>query len=199
MDDAGTELSGGSILVEDGVISWVGMGSPPATVVADAEILDGSGCVAIPGLVNTHHHLYQVLTRARAQQHNLFGWLTELYPVWAGLDAEWVRVAAATGLAELALSGCSTSTDHHYVFPAGAGDLLGAEIEAARAVGVRFHPCRGSMDLGASKGGLPPDEIVEDTDAVLAATERAVRRFHDPGPGAMVRIAIAPCSPFSAS
>ena len=199
MDDAGTELSGGSILVEDGVIAWVGTGSPPAGTPTDAEVLNARGCVAIPGLVNTHHHLYQVLTRARAQQHNLFGWLTELYPVWAGLDAEWVRVAAATGLAELALSGCSTSTDHHYVFPAGAGDLLEAEIAAARAVGVRFHPCRGSMDLGASKGGLPPDEVVQDTDVVLAETERAVRRFHDPGPGAMVRIAIAPCSPFSAS
>ena len=199
MDDAGTELSGGSILVEDGVIRWVGTGSPPAGTPADAEVLNARGCVAIPGLVNTHHHLYQVLTRARAQQHNLFGWLTELYPVWAGLDTEWVRVAAATGLAELALSGCSTSTDHHYVFPAGAGDLLEAEIAAARAVGVRFHPCRGSMDLGASKGGLPPDEVVQDTDVVLAETERAVRRFHDPGPGAMVRIAIAPCSPFSAS
>jgi cytosine/adenosine deaminase-related metal-dependent hydrolase len=199
MDDAGTELSGGSILVEDGVISWVGVGAAPAAMMAGADVLDGRGCVVIPGLVNTHHHLYQVLTRARAQQHNLFGWLTELYPVWAGLDAEWVRVAAATGLAELALSGCSTSTDHHYVFPAGAGDLLEAEIEAARAVGVRLHPCRGSMDLGASKGGLPLDEVVQDTDVVLAETERAVRTFHDPGPGAMVRIAIAPCSPFSAS
>ena len=199
MDDAGTELPGGSILVEDGVITWVGAGGPPASLVDDAEVLDGRGCVAIPGLVNTHHHLYQVLTRARAQQRNLFGWLTELYPVWAGLDAEWVRVAATTGLAELALSGCSTSTDHHYVFPAGTGDLLEAEIAAARAVGLRFHPCRGSMDLGASKGGLPPDEIVQDTDVVLAETERAVGRFHDPRPGAMVRIAIAPCSPFSAS
>ena len=199
MDGAGTELPGGSILVDDGVISWVGEGRPPASPVADAEVLDGRGCVAIPGLVNTHHHLYQVLTRARAQQDNLFGWLTELYPVWAGLDSEWVRVAAATGLAELALSGCSTSTDHHYVFPAGADDLLEAEITAARAVGIRFHPCRGSMDLGTSKGGLPPDEIVQDTDVALAQTEQAVRRFHDPAPGAMVRVAIAPCSPFSAS
>jgi cytosine/adenosine deaminase-related metal-dependent hydrolase len=199
MDDAGTELSSGSILVDDGVIAWVGVGGPPASLVADADVLDGRGCVAIPGLVNTHHHLYQVLTRARAQQDNLFGWLTELYPVWAGLDAEWVRAAAAAGLAELALSGCSTSTDHHYVFPAGAGDLLEAEIAAARAVGVRFHPCRGSMDLGVSNGGLPPDTVVQDTDAILAATERAVARFHDPWPGAMVRIAIAPCSPFSAS
>jgi cytosine/adenosine deaminase-related metal-dependent hydrolase len=199
MDDAGTEWAGGSVLVEDGVIRWVGSGLPPAAQLAGAEILDGSECVAIPGLVNTHHHLYQTLTRARAQEHGLFGWLTELYPVWAGLDAEWVRVAAATGLAELALSGCSTSTDHQYVFPAGAGDLLEAEIDAARGIGVRFHPCRGSMDLGASDGGLPPDALVQDTDTVLAETERAVRTFHDPSPGAMLRIAIAPCSPFSAS
>lgn len=199
MDDAGTELSGGSILLEGGVIRWVGVGVPPAAAMAGAEVLDGRGCVAIPGLVNTHHHLYQTLTRARAQQHGLFGWLTELYPVWSGLDAEWVRVAAATGLAELALSGCATSTDHHYVFPAGAGDLLEAEVEAAQEIGLRFHPCRGSMDLGASKGGLPPDKLVQDTDSVLAETERAVRRFHDPSPGSMLRVAIAPCSPFSAS
>ena len=141
MDDAGTELSGGSILVEDGVIRWVGAGSPPAALAAGADVLDGRGCVAIPGLVNAHHHLYQVLTRVRAQQAGLFGWLTELYPVWAGLDAEWVRVAAAAGLAELAHSGCSTSTDHPYIFPTRAGDLLAAEIEAARTIGLRFHPC----------------------------------------------------------
>src|SRR5450759_3964634 len=199
MDDAGTELVGGSILLEDGVIRRVGAGVPPAAALAGADVLDGRGCVAVPGLVNTHHHLYQTLTRARAQQHGLFGWLTELYPVWSGLDTEWVRVAAGAGLAELALSGCSTSTDHHYVFPAGAGDLLEAEIEAAQGIGLRFHPCRGSMDLGASDGGLPPDAVVQDTDSVLAETERAVSRFHDPSPGSMLRVAIAPCSPFSAS
>jgi cytosine/adenosine deaminase-related metal-dependent hydrolase len=197
MDDAGTELRGGSILAEDGVVRWVGVGRPPSGTPDDVEVLDGCGCVAIPGLVNTHHHLYQVLTRARAQDSNLFGWLTELYPVWAGLDGEWVRAAAAAGLAELALSGCTTSTDHHYVFPAGAGDLLAAEIEAAQAIGVRFHPCRGSMDLGVSAGGLPPDVVVQDADTVLRETEDAVHRFHDPAPGAMLRIAIAPCSPFS--
>lgn len=199
MDDAGTELAGGSILLDDGAIRWVGAGVPPAAAMAGAEVLDGRGCVAIPGLVNTHHHLYQTLTRVRAQQHGLFGWLTELYPVWSGLDTEWVRVAAGAGLAELALSGCSTSTDHHYVFPAGAGDLLEAEIEAAHGIGLRFHPCRGSMDLGASDGGLPPDALVQDTDSVLAETERAVNRFHNPSPGSMLRVAIAPCSPFSAS
>jgi len=199
MDDGGTELAGGSILVEDGVVTWVGSGAPPTSLTLEAEVLDGSGCVAIPGLVNVHHHLYQTMTRARAQHVGLFGWLTELYPVWARLDVEWVRVGAAVGLAELALSGCTTSTDHHYVFPPSTGDLMEAEIEAARAIGLRFHPCRGSMDLGASAGGLPPDSVVQPIDAVLGETERTVARFHDPSPGAMVRIAIAPCSPFSAS
>ncbi len=198
MDDQGTELAGGSILVERGVITWVGTGEPPATA-AGADVIDGRGCVAVPGLVNTHHHLYQVLTRARAQSSGLFGWLTELYPVWAGLDAEWVSASAAAGLAELALSGCSTSTDHLYLFPAGASGLIEAEVEAAARIGVRFHPCRGSMDLGTSGGGLPPDSVVQDPGTVLAETEAAVRRFPDPAEGAMVRIAIAPCSPFSAS
>ncbi|MGQ0668986.1 MAG: 8-oxoguanine deaminase [Actinomycetota bacterium] len=197
MDDKGTEIPGGSILIDGGVIAWVGSGAPP-----DAEgagRVDGRGTVAIPGMVNTHHHLYQTMTRARAQDQGLFGWLTELYPVWEGLDAEWERAAAGVGLAELALSGCSTTTDHHYVFPAGAAGLLEAEIEAAREIGLRFHPCRGSMDLGRSAGGLPPDSVVEDTDTVLAETEDAIRRFHDPAPGAMLRIAVAPCTPFSAT
>jgi cytosine/adenosine deaminase-related metal-dependent hydrolase len=195
MDDAGTEIPGGSILVEDGTIAWVGAGEPPG---ADgAERIDGRGTVALPGLVNTHHHLYQTLTRVRAQGEGLFGWLTELYPVWAGVDAEWERAAAGVALAELALSGCTTTTDHHYVFPRGAKGLLEAEIEAARTIGLRFHPCRGSMDLGTTAGGLPPDQIVEDPDDVLARTEEAVARFHDAGPGAMLRIAVGPCSPFS--
>jgi cytosine/adenosine deaminase-related metal-dependent hydrolase len=196
MDDAGTEIAGGSILARDGVIEWVGPGEPSSP--AD-EVIDGTGTVAVPGLVNTHHHLFQVMTRARAQRFGLFGWLTELYPVWAGLDEEWTGVAASVGLAELALSGCATSTDHHYVFPAGAGDLLGAEVDAARRVGLRFHPCRGSMDLGVSGGGLPPDSVVQDRDVVLAETEAAVDRFHDPEPGAMLRIAVGPCSPFTAT
>lgn len=194
MDDAGTELRGGSILVEDGAIAWVGTGPPPA--VPD-ERLDGRGAIAIPGLVNTHHHLFQTLTRARASDQGLFGWLVELYPVWAGLDAEWERAAARVGLAQLALSGCSTTTDHHYLHPAAGEDLLDAEIAAARELGLRFHPCRGSMDLGASDGGLPPDTVVETTDVALARSEEAVERFHDPSPGSMLRIAIAPCSPFS--
>jgi cytosine/adenosine deaminase-related metal-dependent hydrolase len=195
MDDDGTEIAGGSILIEDGMIVWVGSGRPGE---ADgAEVLDGRGTVALPGLVNAHHHLYQTLTRARAQDQGLFGWLRALYPVWAGVDEEWERAAAAVGLAELALSGCATTTDHHYVFPAGASGLLEAEIEAAGGIGLRFHPCRGSMDLGASAGGLPPDAIVQDTETVLAQTEDAVRAFHDPSPGSMLRIAVAPCSPFS--
>ena len=196
MDDAGTEIPGGSLLIEDGVITWVGSGSPPRAA-ADLRRVDGRGTVALPGLVNTHHHLYQSLTRARALDQGLFGWLRTLYPVWAGLDPEWERAAARVGLAELALTGCTTTTDHHYVFPPAVEGLLEAEIEAARELGLRFHPCRGSMDLGRSAGGLPPDSVVQDADTVLIETEEAVRRYHDPAPGSMLRVAIAPCSPFS--
>lgn len=197
MDDAGTEIPGGSILVEDGVIRWVGSGAPPT--VEALQRIDGRGAVALPGLINTHHHLYQTLTRVRALDHGLFGWLRVLYPIWAGLDEEWMRAAARVGLAELALSGCSTTTDHHYVFPRSSNglNLLAAEIEAAREIGLRFHPCRGSMDLDASAGGLPPDAIVQKADDILAQTEEAVRKFHDPAAGSMLRIAVAPCSPFS--
>ena len=197
MDDAGTELENGSLLIDGGVISWVGTGRPP--VREQPEVVDGRGLVALPGLINTHHHLYQTLTRVRAQEGGLFDWLRELYPVWATIDADWERTAAEVGLAELALSGCSTTTDHHYVFPSGAGGLLEAEIEVAAQLGLRFHPCRGSMDLGHSKGGLPPDSVVEDVDTILAATDDAIGRFHDPAPGSMLRIAVGPCSPFSVS
>lgn len=197
MDDAGTEVRGGSILFDGGVVAWVGSGPPPGA--APSTVIDGRGTVAVPGLVNTHHHLYQVMTRVRAQEEGLFGWLTELYPIWAALDAEWAGAAASVGLAELALSGCSTTTDHHYLFPAGAVGLLEATIEAAREIGIRFHPCRGSMDLGRSAGGLPPDSVVQDPDTILDDTQEAVRTFHDPRPGSMLRIAVGPCSPFSAS
>jgi cytosine/adenosine deaminase-related metal-dependent hydrolase len=197
MDDEGTEIPGGSILIEDGAIAWVGSGSPPDA--DEAARVNGRGAVALPGLINTHHHMYQTMTRGRAQAEVLFGWLRELYPVWAGLDEEWERAAARVALAELALSGCTLSTDHHYVFPEGAGGLLEAEIEAAREIDLRFHPCRGSMDMGESAGGLPPDSVVQDTDTVLAETEEAVRRFHDPSPGSMLRIAVAPCTLFTAS
>ena len=195
MDDSGTEIPGGSILVEDGAVAWAGRGEPPGA--SGALRIDGRGTVAVPGLVNGHHHLYQTLTRVRAQTEGLFGWLTELYPVWAGVDEEWERAAAGVALAELALSGCTTTTDHHYVFPRSAEGLLEAEIDVARQIGLRFHPCRGSMDRGASAGGLPPDDIVEDPDDVLARTEEAVSRFHQARPGGMVRIAVGPCSPFS--
>lgn len=195
MDDAGSELRHGSVLITDGVISWVGTGSPPH--VGEATVIDGRGLIATPGFINTHHHLYQSLTRVWAQDQGLFGWLRQLYPVWAGLDLEWMRAAAGVGLAELALSGCSTTTDHHYVFPSGVTGILEAEVDIAATLGVRFHPCRGSMDLGAARGGLPPDRLVEDTEAILRQTDDAITRLHDPQPGAMVRIAVAPCSPFS--
>jgi cytosine/adenosine deaminase-related metal-dependent hydrolase len=213
-DDTGTEYRAGHIVVTDGRITAVGEGPAPASSAPASSApasstpagardgsrrIDGTGCLATPGLINTHHHLYQWLTQGRAQQSVLFDWLTELYPVWARIDSAQVHAAATAGLAWLAMSGCSTSSDHHYVFPPGAGDALEAEIAAAAAVGLRFHPCRGSMDLGRSSGGLPPDEIVEDPDEALAATAEAVRRFHDPSPGAMVRVAVAPCSPFTVS
>jgi len=174
-------------------------GSGTPAVRGNIERIDGRGLVAIPGLINTHHHLYQVLTRVRAQQQGLFGWLKELYPVWAHVDREWERSAALIGLAELALSGCTTSVDHHYVFPRGVDGLLEAEIDAAKTVGLRFHPCRGSMDLGESQGGLPPDSIVQDLDTVLRDTEAMIQRFHDPATGSMLQIAVGPCSPFSVS
>lgn len=197
MDEAGTELENASILIDGGIISWIGQGRPPVRERPDT--IDGHGLVAIPGLINTHHHLYQTLTRVRAQQGGLFDWLRELYPIWATIDSDWERTAAEVGLAELALSGCSTTTDHHYVFPAGATGLLEAAIEVADQLGMRFHPCRGSMDLGQSKGGLPPDSVVEDIDNILSATDQAISQFHDPAPGSMLRIAVGPCSPFSVS
>ena len=148
---AGAEYTSGHIVLEGERIAAVGFG--PAPPLAGAERLDAAGCLATPGLVNTHHHLYQWATQGMAQQATLFEWLTGLYPVWARLDAEIVRDAAGAALAWLALSGCTTTTDHHYVFPRGRGDLLEAEIAAARQVGLRFHPCRGSMDRGESQGG----------------------------------------------
>jgi cytosine/adenosine deaminase-related metal-dependent hydrolase len=195
------EIESGHVVVDGARIAAVGPGPAPDGLAAleGASRIDAGGCLATPGLVNCHHHLYQWLTRGLSQQSKLFDWLTELYPVWAQLDGELVLAGARAALAELLLSGCTTSTDHHYVFPSGAGDLLAPTIEAAAGLGIRFHPTRGSMDLGRSRGGLPPDEIVEDTDDALAATEAAIDRWHDPAPGAMLRIAVAPCSPFSAT
>jgi cytosine/adenosine deaminase-related metal-dependent hydrolase len=200
MDAARGEFATGYVLVEDGHISAVGHGTAPVSTARAADrVVDGSGCLLTPGLVNTHHHLYQWATRGLAVDETLFGWLTALYPVWAGIDERIVDVAARGALASLARSGCTTSTDHHYVFPRDGGDLFAAEVEAAHAVGLRFHPCRGSMDLGRSHGGLPPDDVVEDVDAVLADTEATIVRWHDPSPDSMLRVAVAPCSPFTAS
>lgn len=162
-------------------------------------MVDGRGCLVTPGFVNTHQHLYQWVTRGLAADATLFGWLTTLYPVWARIDAEAMHVAAQGALAQLARTGCTTAADHHYVFPRGAGDLLEAEIRAAAEIGLRFHPARGSMDRGQKDGGLPPDSVVEDRDEILAATEAAIDRWHDPAPDSMLRIAVAPCSPFSVS
>jgi cytosine/adenosine deaminase-related metal-dependent hydrolase len=192
MDDAGTELQDGWILLEGGLVAAVGSGEEPE---AD-ERIDLAGAVASPALVNTHHHLYQTLTRARAPQGTLFEWLVELYPTWARLDADAEYAAARTGLAELALSGCGTVFDHHYVFPHGRDWIVEAEVQAARELGVRIVASRGSMDLGESDGGLPPDSVVEPLEAILADTQR-LAALHEPGPGARVQIAVAPCSPFS--
>ncbi|MBO0776690.1 MAG: 8-oxoguanine deaminase [Actinobacteria bacterium] len=209
MDAAGAEYTRGHLVLAGGRITAAGDG--PAPAVPGARVVDGSGCLATPGLVNSHHHLWQWLTRGQAQGSGLFDWLAELYPRWRHLDADLHRAAARAALAMLALSGCTASADHHYLFPRGpagrspgpagfprgSGDLLAAGIEAAGEIGLRFHACRGSMDLGTSAGGLPPDEVVEDTDAALAATDEAIRRFHDPAPDAMVRVAVAPCAPFT--
>jgi cytosine/adenosine deaminase-related metal-dependent hydrolase len=190
------EYPGGYVAVEGTRITEAGPGPAPDRLSAE-RVVDASGCLVTPGLVNTHDHLYQWATRGRAVDSGLFGWLTELYPVWARIDEPVVRAAATAALAWLARGGCTSTMDHHYVFPRGGGDVLGATIEAAAEVGLRFHPTRGSMDLGASSGGLPPDSTVEGTGAILAATQAAIERFHDPSPGSMLRIGVAPCSPFS--
>ena len=198
-DDEGTELEGGAVFTRDGQIELVGVPTPewPA---AD-EMLDAADCLVIPGLINGHHHLYQTLTRAfsPALGCDLFGWLKVLYPVWARLDEESAYLSAWVGLAELLLSGCTTSTDHLYVHPRGQSRLIDAEIRAAVELGIRFHPTRGSMSLSEKDGGLPPDDVVQSDDDILADSERLIAAFHDPSPGAMVRIALAPCSPFSVS
>ncbi|RYU09455.1 8-oxoguanine deaminase [Nocardioides iriomotensis] len=198
VDVAGTEHAEGHVVVEGDRIVAVGPGPADPAVVDRADtVVDGRGCLLTPGLVNTHHHLYQWATRGLAQQDDLFGWLTTLYPIWEGLDEDVVGAAAAAGLGWLARTGCTSTTDHHYVFPLDGGDVLGATVLAAREVGLRFHPTRGSMDLGQSQGGLPPDSVVETTEAALAGTLRAVQEHHDPTPGSMLRMGVAPCSPFS--
>ena len=185
MDDEGTEHDDGWVLIRDGSVEAVGGGAAPE---AD-EWIDLGGALVTPGLVNTHHHLYQTLTRARAQQADLFTWLKTLYPIWARLDGEAEYAAARTGLAELALSGCTTAFDHHYVFPKGQPDVIDALIQAATELGLQLVVGRGSMDLGESKGGLPPDSLVEETETILEQTEQLADRG--------VEVAVSPCSPFS--
>ncbi|MGK5111593.1 8-oxoguanine deaminase [Geodermatophilus sp. CPCC 205506] len=193
------EIAGGWVAVTGGVVS--GIGGPADPQPGAARRIDARGCLVTPGLVNTHHHLYQNLTRAFAPAltGGLFDWLVTLYPLWARLDEEAAHVSAYVGLTELALSGCTTSTDHLYVHPRGAGDLISAEVAAARELGVRFHPTRGSMSLSVKDGGLPPDSVVQDDDEILADSQRLVDLHHDRSPTAMTRIALAPCSPFSVS
>lgn len=195
MDDDGTEIHGGGLYAVDGFIERVGRTEDLPTG-AD-EVFDARGHVVLPGLINTHHHFYQTLTRAvpGAQDVGLFGWLRTLYPIWARLTPDDVRLATQLALCELARSGCTTSSDHQYLFPNGSS--LDDQIDAAADVGLRFHAARGSMSLGESDGGLPPDDVVEDEDTILTDTERLISRYHDPAPGAMTRVVVAPCSPFS--
>jgi cytosine/adenosine deaminase-related metal-dependent hydrolase len=187
------EIEGGWLLARDGLIAEVGSGNAPP---AD-EVVTASNCVAVPGLVNAHDHMYQWATRGYAPDGTLFEWLRALYPIWARIDADIVRVAARAAISRLLLSGCTLSADHHYVFPRRAPGIFDALVDAAQELGIRFHPSRGSMSLGESKGGLPPDSVVEDEDAILADTESMIKRYHDPNPGSMCRVVVAPCSPFS--
>jgi len=195
MDDHRREISDGGFFIRDGFIEQVGK-SEELPEFAD-EILDLDEHIVLPGLINTHHHFYQTLTRAipAAQNANLFNWLKTLYPIWAGMTPEDIQVSTKTALAELALSGCTTASDHLYIFP--NGSRLDDEIEAAGEVGLRLHASRGSMSLGESKGGLPPDRVVESEAYILKDSQRLIEAYHDPNPGAVVQVALAPCSPFS--
>ncbi len=194
MDDARLEAENADILVREGVIVEIGAG-----LASEGEVIDAEGCVVTPGLVNTHHHLFQTLTRAvpPAQDAALFGWLQTLYPIWSRMGPEHLFTSAQVGLAELALSGCTMTSDHLYLYP--GGGKLDDTIDAAREVGLRFHATRGSMSIGESKGGLPPDALVEGEAAILEDCIRVVDRYHDAEDGAMIRVALAPCSPFSVS
>ena len=197
MDANRREIAGGAVFARDGVIEAVGSsGQLPA---AADEIIDARGQIVIPGLVNTHHHMYQTLTRVvgPAQDCELFKWLQTLYPIWAGLTPEMVRVSTQTAMTELLLSGCTTTSDHLYIYPNGV--TLEHSIEAAQQIGMRFHAARGSMSVGQSQGGLPPDSVVESEAAILKDTQRLIERWHDPARFAMLRIVVAPCSPFSVS
>jgi cytosine/adenosine deaminase-related metal-dependent hydrolase len=196
-DPAEREIPGGWLVVEGNRITALGDGPPPPGPYH--ELIDGEGKVLVPGLVNTHHHLYQTLFRAvpGAADKELFDWLVFLYERWRGIDEEAVYVSALVGMMELLLSGCTTTTDHLYLFPRGKERLIDLEIEAAQELGIRFHPTRGSMSLSREEGGLPPPDVVQTEEEILADSERLISRYHDPSFGAMVRIALAPCSPFS--
>jgi 8-oxoguanine deaminase len=186
------------VVVKDGrIVELVAAGRPPAT--ADVKIFDAGEHVVLPGLINTHHHFYQTLTRAvpAALDRELFPWLQALYPIWARLTPEALDLGMTLAMAELMLSGCTTTTDHHYVFPQGAEDGIDIEVAAAKRLGLRVLLTRGSMNLSQRDGGLPPDSVVQDEDTILADSERVVARYHEPGEGAQVQIALAPCSPFS--
>jgi 8-oxoguanine deaminase len=199
MDGERREINDGAVFIRDNVIEAVGTSAElPQT--AD-DVIDARDQIVIPGLVNTHHHMYQTLTRAMVQDNELFGWLRGLYPIWANLTPEMVRVSTQTAMAELLLSGCTTSSDHLYIYPNGRfGKVrLDDSIEGAAQIGMRFHAARGSMSVGESAGGLPPDRVVESEPAILAETQRLIERWHNPGRFAMQRIVVAPCSPFSVS
>ncbi|MGD8245281.1 MAG: 8-oxoguanine deaminase [Anaerolineae bacterium] len=195
--EANRYVPDGGLFVRDNMIERVGA---TPTLPHDADrVIDARGMIVLPGLINTHHHLYQTLTRAvpGAQDVSLFRWLKVLYDIWAGLTPDAIYTSALVGLAELVLSGCTTASDHLYIYPPGNGYRIDDEIRAAQEIGVRFQPCRGSMSLGESDGGLPPDRVVEDEDFILKDTQRAIETYHDAEPGAMLRIVVAPCSPFS--
>src|SRR5262245_45731825 len=198
MDDRRSRHPGGYVVVRDRVVDAVGQAPAPRLTEPHRRI-DATGKVVLPGLVNTHHHLPQTLTRnvPQVQEAPLFRWLVELYEIWRGIDADAVDAAARVGLGELLLTGCTTSTDHLYLFPRGEERLIDVEIAAARELGIRFQPTRGSMSRGKSQGGLPPDDVVQDEAAILEDSRRLIREHHDPRPLAMTRIALAPCSPFS--
>jgi cytosine/adenosine deaminase-related metal-dependent hydrolase len=196
MDEARREIRSGALFARDGVIEAVGTLEDMPALTAD-EVLDLSQHIVLPGLVNTHHHMYQTLTRVLAQDSELFSWLQTLYPIWSRLTGEAVYVSARLAMAELMLSGCTTSSDHLYIYP---NDVrLDDEIRAASEIGIRFHAARGSMSVGASKGGLPPDSVVEDEEAILRDTRRTIEQYHDACRYAMLRVVVAPCSPFSVS
>lgn len=199
VDAQDTEYATGHLVVNGNRIESVGPGDAPENLPGVTRRIDGTGHLLTPGLVNTHHHFYQWLTRGLATDSHLFDWLVALYPTWARIDEEMVHQAARGSLGMMARGGVTTAMDHHYVFPRGAGDLLGAEIRAAGELGVRFTAARGSMDRGASDGGLPPDFAVETLEGALAETEKAIDAYHDASFGSMLHIAVAPCSPFSVS